>query len=113
MRKKLALSIILVCLFGFSFFRSVSAAFLVAPTGPTTGAAVVELINNLTNWLFFGFLLLASIFIILAAFQYVTGGGDPTQTSAARKKLIFGVIAVIIAVLAKGFVTVARSILGV
>jgi len=84
-----------------------------APTGPRTGAEVVEIIKNVTNWLFFGFLLLVPIFVILAAFQYVSGGGDPAQVSSARKKLIFAAVAVIIATLAKGFVTVATSILGI
>jgi len=113
MRKRIAIALYSVFVGSVFLFTSADAQFITAPTGPTTGAAVVALIENLTNWLFIGFLLLATIFILLAAFQYLTGGGDPTQTSAARKKLIYAVGAVIIATLAKGFVAVARSILGV
>jgi len=100
-------------LFGLASLQNVSAVtFLVAPTGPSSGAALVLVIENVTNWLFFGFLLLASIIIVFAGFQFATGGGDPTQISAAKKKLIFAAIAIIIATLSKGFVTVVRSILG-
>ena len=113
MNKRLALLAVLVCLFGLGLVESAGAQILSAPTGPTSGAGLVLLIRNLTNWLFVGFLALASIFIILAAFQFLSGGGDPTQVSSAKKKLIFAAIAVIIATLSKGFVNVVISILGV
>jgi len=114
MRKKFAISVVSASLFGFAVIQGANAqTLLVAPTALESGEDLIEVIENLTNWLFFGFLLLASIFIILAAFQFVTKGGDPAQVSEAKKKLIFAVVAVIIATLAKGFVTVAISILGI
>jgi len=86
--------------------------FLQIPTGPTSGVALVALIENLTNWLFFGFMFLAVIVVILAAGQFVSGGGDPTAVAQARTKILWAAIAITVAVLSKGIVAVVGSILG-
>ena len=101
-------------LLGSVIFQIASAqTLLVLPTGPQTGGDVIDLILRLTDWLFFGFLLLAVIFIILAAVQFLTGGGDPAQVALARKKLFIAGGAVAIAVLSRGFIAVVRSVIGV
>ena len=84
---------------------------LPAPTIVTSGAELVGLVQALTNWLFVGFLLTAVVFMILAAVQFLTGGGDPVAVSAAKKKLIWGVVAVIIAVLARAIPLVVENII--
>jgi len=83
-----------------------------APTGPTTGGAVVELIVQLTNWLFVGFMVLAVIFIVLAAWQFISSNAEPAAVAQARSKLLWAVVAIIVAVLSRGIVTAARSIIG-
>ena len=85
----------------------------IAPTGPTSGLQVLSLIENLINWLFVGFMLLAVVILILAGWQFITGGGDPQNVAKARSKLLWAVIAIAIAVTAQGIPIVARSILGV
>ena len=101
-------------LLGSVIFQIASAqTLLVLPTGPQTGGDVIDLILRLTDWLFFGFLLLAVIFIILAAVQFLTGGGDPAQVALARKKLFIAGGAVAIAVLSRGFIAVVRRVIGV
>lgn len=84
----------------------------VLPTGVRSFSELIELIEALINWLFAGFLLLAVIFIILAAFQFLTQGGDPSGVATGRKKFLFAGIAIAAAVLAKGSVTVVRAIFG-
>jgi len=85
---------------------------LQAPTGPTTGGAVVELIVNLTNWLFVGFMVLAAVFIVFAAWQFISSGAEPAAVAQARSKLLWAVIAIGVAVLSRGIVAVVRSIIG-
>ncbi|MBI2641968.1 MAG: hypothetical protein HYW96_00105, partial [Candidatus Wildermuthbacteria bacterium] len=46
-----------------------------------------------------------------AAFQFVTGGGKPEEVSAARQKLIYAVIGIAIALLARALPLVLRNIL--
>ena len=75
-------------LLGSVIFQIASAqTLLVLPTGPQTGGDVVDLILRLTDWLFFGFVLLAVIFIILSSVLCIAGGWDPAQVALARKKI--------------------------
>ena len=80
------------------------------PTNITSGAELVELIKQLINWLFVGFLLTAVVLMIIAAFQFLTGGGDPSSLASAKGKLIWAVVAVIIAVLARAIPLVVENI---
>jgi len=83
-----------------------------APTGPTTGAGVVALIENLINWFFVGFLLLAVVFILLAAWQFISSKAEPQAVSEAKNKLLWAAIAIIVAVFSRGVVAAIRSIIG-
>ena len=77
---------------------------------PTSGAGILARIQLIANWVFALFLALSVIYIILAAFQFVTGGGDPAQVSGARQKLIYALIGIAIALIAAGFPAILRSI---
>jgi len=90
----------------------VEASLKKIPTGPQTGAALLHLVETVTDWVFAGFLVLATIFIIAAAFQFVTKGGEPAQVSQARMKLLWAVVAIAIAAAAKGVPVVVRHIVG-
>jgi len=81
------------------------------PAGPQSGLQTINIVEGATDWFFVFFLLLAVIFIIIAAIQFLTGGGDPNAVSQARNKLIFGIVAVIIAVMAKGIPVALRAII--
>ena len=80
--------------------------------GPQTGLALLDLVDVTTNWVFAIFVVLSIIFVLLAAFQFVTGGGDAKKIEEARQKLIWAAVGIIIALLAKGIVPVVRSIVG-
>ena len=83
-----------------------------APTGPTTGAGLVGLIENLTSWFFVGFIVLAIFFVILAGLQFITGGGDPQQVAQARSKLMWAAIAIVAAAFSRGVVAAIQAIVG-
>ena len=82
------------------------------PKGPEKGADLKKTIVALIDWLFVALLLTATVFIVLAAFQFLTEGGDATKVSEARRKLFFAVIAIIVALLAKSIPTVIIKIVG-
>ena len=81
------------------------------PTNITSGADLVTTIQALTNWFFVVFLLLAVIFVILAAFQFLSGGGDPQAVAQARQKLIWAAVAVVVATMARAIPTVVNNII--
>ncbi|HEY4509928.1 MAG TPA: hypothetical protein VJC15_03010 [Candidatus Paceibacterota bacterium] len=82
-----------------------------APTVVTSGAGLVGLVQALTTWFFVGFLLTAVVFVIIAAFQFLTGGGDPNSVNGAKQKLLWAAVAVVIAVLARAIPTVVQKII--
>ena len=80
-------------------------------TVPSSPTKILTLVGTIGNWIFVIFLAASLIFIILAAFQFVTGGGQPEQISAARQKLIYAAVGIGIALLAGGFDDILKSIL--
>lgn len=86
----------------------------VATPPPTTIRGVndvYELINDVFGILFWLLIVLAGIFIIWAAFNYLTAGGDPEKVQTANKKVIYAAVAVVVAVLARAIPTVVCSFL--
>lgn len=80
--------------------------------GPQSGTALLDIVDVVTNWVFAIFTVLAIIFVLLAAFQFVTAGGQAEKVGEARQKLIWAAVGIIIALLSKGLVPVIRSIIG-
>ena len=81
--------------------------------GPQKGSELLAVLNALIDWLFVLLLITATIFIILAAFQFITGGGDATKVSEARQKLLYAIIAVVVAAFAKGIPVVIKAIVAI
>jgi len=81
------------------------------PTGITSPSAFVTSIQTLTDWLFIILLVVSVIMIVLAGFQFVTGGGDPTQVSAARTKLIWAAVGIGVALLARGLPSAVANLI--
>lgn len=80
------------------------------PATVDTGGKLVDVIRDITNWFFVVFLLFAVVFVILAAFQFLSGGGDPQAVTQARQKLIWAAVAVIVATMARAIPTVVNNI---
>lgn len=75
-------------------------------SGPT---GVIDLLRTITNWLFTILLLVAVIFIILAAYKYLFSGGGE-EVGKAHKMLLYAAIAIAVAFLAKGIVYVVGEL---
>jgi len=80
--------------------------------GFQSGAELLGVVRGVTNWLFAILLIFAVIYIVLATFQFLTGGGDPQAVAQARTKLIYAAIAVIVASLARAIPEVVSRIVG-
>jgi len=82
-------------------------------TSITTPEKVVELINKFGGWFYSVLVALAVIFIIYAAFKFLTAGGDEKNIETAKQQLIYAIIALAVAMLATGVVAVMKEFLGV
>ncbi len=102
----------------------VSAAFLNLALAQTTGGIpevrpisggsvnILTIANTIINWAFGLLLLLAAIFIIYAAFLYLTSGGGDGK-DAAKNYIVYAVVAIVVGALAKGLVFIVARILNV
>ncbi len=80
---------------------------------PKDAAGVMQVLGNITNWLFTGILIISVIMIIVAAYKYLFSGGSEEATSAARKTIVYAVIALAVAMLAKGVAPLVKTLLSV
>lgn len=71
---------------------------------------VMVIFDSLTNWLFAVLLVIAAIFIILAAYMFVTAYGDVDKTKKARDFVIYALIGVLVGFAAKGLVMLVERI---
>lgn len=82
------------------------------PTAPITDPqGIVDIINTVAGWFFAVFLALAVVFLLWAAFQYLTAAGNQDRVDKAKNTLIYSVVAIVVALVAGGLVQVISGIL--
>jgi len=116
--KKLAIigiiSLVSLSVAGSAFAQTAAAPTEGLPTGgPTTVGGIVQIVTNVMNWVFVLFVIIAIIFIILAAFQFLTASGEPAALAQARTRLIWAAVAIGVAIIAQFFDDVIANLLGV
>jgi len=72
---------------------------------------VIDALNKIVNLLYTVLLVVAALFIVIAAFTFITAGGDPEKVNKARDQVMYAVIGVIVALLAKGLVWLVTTLL--
>ena len=82
------------------------------PNTITSANNFIDLLDNIVDWIFVVVLVGAVIFIVLAGWQFISGGGEPQAVSQARNKLLYAAIGIMVAVLARGIVVAVRSLIG-
>ena len=105
--KKLLTGIITVSLLVLPVVALAQAA---APsTVPSySGTQMLAILHNFINWLFTIFLIISVIFLIIAAFTFITAEGDPEKVTKAKKFVLYALIGVAVAVGAHGLVALVR-----
>ena len=81
--------------------------------GPITSVSQVKtLLENILGWIYTFFFIFAAIFILIAAFQYLTAAGDEEKVKKAKNMLIYAVIAIAIALVAMGIDNIVANLVG-
>jgi magnesium-transporting ATPase (P-type) len=96
---------------------SILAPFIVAaqvlpPPPITTPQTAINTLCLIAGWMFTFLIVFAIIFVILAAFNYLTAGGDPEKVKTASNQLIYAAVAVAVAIFAKGLPLLVSGLLG-
>lgn len=81
-------------------------------TAPGDVSALLSIVCRIINYVFFVLIIVAIIFVIIAAFRYLTSGGESEAVSKANKMLIYAAVAVAVALLAKAVPVIVGSIVG-
>lgn len=83
------------------------------PQAPiTTMGGVIGFINTIINWMFTFLIILSVFFFILAAFDYLTSAGSSEKTEKAKNRLIYGIVAIAVAILARGIPLIVGNLFG-
>jgi len=82
-------------------------------SGPPAGAKVspVTIIDTTINWAFGLLIILASVFIVYAAFVFLTSAGDPEKVKHAKNLILYAVISIAVAFFARAVVFIVRELL--
>jgi hypothetical protein len=81
--------------------------------GPEGGERLIDLITTIFNWFAALLFVIAAIFIVIAAFGYLTAGGDEEKVGKAKRQLVYSVIALVVGALAFFVPGIIQDILGI
>jgi hypothetical protein len=88
-------------------------------TGSNTPPAPIQTVSGLINllcaafgWLFYGLMALSLIMIVIAGFTYVTANGNAEKVGKASKIILYAVVGIAVALLAKGLPAIVANFIG-
>ncbi len=88
----------------------------VVPLPNTNVNSITTLLSSMCtilNWVFTVLLILGILFVIVAAFRYLTASGDPEKVKKANHTLIYAAVAIFVGILAKAVPVVVASLINV
>ena len=78
---------------------------------PIGATSTIEIINRITNYLMWIAIVSAPMMIIVAAFTFLTSGGNERKVATAKKMLMWAIIGIALVVVSKGVVSLIREFL--
>ena len=79
---------------------------------PLACATFPECIEKIINFIFWIAVAIVPIVIIIAGFLFLTSGGDPEKVRTAKKILLYACIGLVIVLLAKGIISIVKTVIG-
>jgi hypothetical protein len=72
---------------------------------------LLNMIYTVADWIFVILLVVAAIFVVWGGIEFVTSGGAPEKVGSARNKLIWALVGVVVAFVARGLVVLITQII--
>lgn len=71
----------------------------------TTGVKgfILNVLCQIAVWMFWILIALSIVYVLVAAYKYLTSSGDSEKVSSAGKTIIYAAVAIVVALIAKGF----------
>ena len=80
---------------------------------PTKYREIGDIIEGLTNWIFYLAVILAPLMIIIGAFMYMTSASNPEKVKKATALIKWSIIGLVIILAGKAIISLIKYILGV
>lgn len=77
------------------------------------GDSIGQIIGKITPWIYAAIGLVLLMYLIMGGFQFMTSGGDPKASEAAKKKITNAVIGFIIVFVSYWIVVVLSEVLDI
>ncbi len=98
-------------------FANIMPFIAVAATTPpvtprkdiTSLTDVKTVIDNIVGWVFALFFALAAFYILMAAYDYLTAGGDSKKIDSAKTKIIYAAVGIAVALIARSITVVIEN----
>lgn len=95
------------------FLLPVQAATTMPDTFPgkdLTFNKVIDILNLFVSWIFTVFMIVAVIFVIIAAFHFLVSGSNPAGVKKATHMLVYAAIAIAVALLSVGIRSIVSQL---
>jgi FtsH-binding integral membrane protein len=115
--KKSVFFAILIVLMSFSSMTLADVSLPTAgelgiPSSPIDSVSKgVKILSSIVGWTYRVFFILTVLFVLMAAYKYLTKADEAEKIKEARQQLIYAAIAVVVALLAVGFSAIIGNFL--
>lgn len=93
------------------FIPFVAMAQTLPQSGVTDFPGIISLICRLAGYAFTILVVLSIVFVIYAAYLYLTAAGDPEKVKKANATILYAAIAIVVAILAKALPGIVGSLM--
>lgn len=112
---KIISAFIMVSFFGLALsgvaFGQIANIPGVTNTGITTVGGIMDVIKNVIRWIYILFFIIAVALVLMAAFTYLTAGGDSEKVKEAKNRIIYAAVAIVVALLSVALETIITNFL--
>lgn len=77
-----------------------------------SSAKIGVLVNNIASFMAALLVAIAVIFVVYAAYLYLTSAGDPEKVREASKIILYAIISTVVALGAAGIIALGKAVLG-
>lgn len=118
--KTVLTSLVIVSLFSFLLVNNLVFAQYTAQNGAnqlcqgsscpiTTPSGIFNILKTIVQWTYTIFFVVAVLFILIAAFNFLTAQGDPTKINSAKNQILWACVAIAIALIAVGAAKLSKN----
>lgn len=75
----------------------------------STPQQIFSILNKILQYVYTAFFIVAVIFILVAAFNFLTAKGDPEKIKGARSQILWAVVAIAVALISVGAANIILS----